>query len=1438
MATHADWLALVQLDGLVISEPVLEEHFPGGPNAVTKGLHNWFRRQAERYRVSKSEQDLTKRADGARQWIDFLLEHVLELPRASWRKAAEVPENLRVYLDEFEQELRPDRVLVHGDKVVLLVSIVPPDQQLDRRDRRAGRWKASPTTKLDRLLRETEHQLGLVTNGEDFRLLYAPPGLNGGHITWTSRVLVEEKATLDAFASLVGRDLLLPATESAYSLADLCRISQDRQMEVADQLGEQVRNGLERLIWAWDAADRATHGQLLREMSEDQIYEMGMVVMMRLVFLLYAEERDLLPHGEVLYDQGYGLTYLWHRLLQQRREDPVRMEQTHDAWDRFLATCRLVHGGCRHPDLALPAYGGRLFNPQRFPVLEDTECRVTNRTFYEVLRLLLFARQRKGGEPQRVGYWAIDVEQIGYIYEGLLDHRCARAGDVPMVKFRGAGEASLPVTELEQLDQDALVKRVVADTGRKEDAVREALQRAEPDEKETEQLKGFPPDVVERVRPFAGVIQCEEVVPPRWRFLTTGTSRRASGAHYTPQSLTERIVRVTLEPLVYRNVEGKPGLLVEPREVKSPREILELKVCDIAMGSGAFLVQAVRYLGDRLVEAWDRAVVAAQKQYTDAVLAMPNAEPLRDDEGDRPIDPEKRDEMILWARRYVVERCIYGVDVNPLAVEMAKLSLWLTTLSKDRPFTFLDHALRCGDSLVGVDMEQLLTWSLDRKGSAPILEPLVKKAVDEALELRRQLQQITVVEAADSERKKALHEKAEAAMDRVRLAGDLIVAPSFTDEKAPKQAELRDTLLSRYVAARDGKAWKELQREAKRLLDGQRTFHWPLEFPEVFGNGRNGFDGVLGNPPFLGGTRISTVYGRPYLLYLRVIFTAFKNRADLCALFFIRAFDFLGPESTLGLVATNTVAQGDTRESGLQSIESVGGVIYEAVSSMVWPGPAAVHVSNVFLRKGQHHGIAILDNCPVGAISSFLKPQSLSAPSKGSPHKLATNANLSFQGSKLDGQGFFLDEAEARTLKKHAEDRRYVRPYMGGKDVTDRPRQDAARWVVDFRGVALQKAKEAQGCFSIVESRVKPERANHSEKRARENWWLFQRSRPELYTAIKALEEVLVTVLHAKHHCPCFVNQDQVFGHALGVFATDRRSSFAIMQSALHEEWARLHGSSLETRMRYTPTDCFETFPFPQNLCPAQQATLDEIGEAYHEHRRQLMLATQEGLTKTYNHFHDPACKDPGIQKLRDLHVQMDNAVRDAYGWDDLDLEHGWTETVTTEEKKDKKTGKARTIEKKEHRYTISERAKQEVLRRLLELNHKIYQEEVEAGLHDKKKAKNAKSAAATQPSSKAEKRKTKSASAPQTLSLFDDAALQLTAVEKHDEHDGLSESAAALLEALDGASTWQSKSELLDASGISATKWNTAIKELLAAELVEKQGELRGTRYRKRGDA
>ena len=240
--------------------------------------------------------------------------------------------------------------------------------------------------------------------------------------------------------------------------------------------------------------------------------------------------------------------------------------------------------------------------------------------------------------------------------------------------------------------------------------------------------------------------------------------------------------------------------------------------------------------------------------------------------------------------------------------------------------------------------------------------------------------------------------------------------------------------------------------------------------------------------------------------------------------------------------------------------------------------------------------------------------------------------------------------------------------------------------------------------MKIVIEKVRPERQRKNEngkytlrKPLPEKWWIYADKRPALYNTISGMKKVLAIPLVSKYMICAWEPTGTVYSHALGIVATEAEADFAIIQSTFHDNWARICGSTLETRMRYTPSDCFETFPFPDNY-----EGLDYIGKSYNEHRQSTMLSRQEGLTKTYNRFHDLQEIAEDIVQLRALHKKMDEVVAKTYGWDDLDLGHGFHET------------------KQGMRYTISETARREVLGRLLKLNHERYAEEVALGLHEK----------------------------------------------------------------------------------------------------------------------
>jgi hypothetical protein len=391
------------------------------------------------------------------------------------------------------------------------------------------------------------------------------------------------------------------------------------------------------------------------------------------------------------------------------------------------------------------------------------------------------------------------------------------------------------------------------------------------------------------------------------------------------------------------------------------------------------------------------------------------------------------------------------------------------------------------------------------------------------------------------------------------------------------------------------------------------------------------------------------------------------------------------------LLATNTIAQGDTREVGLDQMTAHGATVYRAIPSRKWPGEANLEVAHIWFRKGPWVGPFILDDAPVVGITSQLQaPGSVG----GKPYRLAANAGKSFQGSTVLGMGFVLEPEEAqRLLDKDPRNCDLLFPYLNGEDLNSRWDQSPSRWVINFRDWPLEKAMEYPDCYELVERMVKPEReANKYSKTARANWWLYERSRPELYATIAGLKRVLVIPETTKYCTFSLCPTGIVFSHMTKLLALGDGSSAAIVMSSIHEAWARTYSSTLETRLKYITSDGFETFPFPASL-----DGLESIGERYHSQRRDIMIPRREGLTATYNRFHSRHEVSHDIATLRTLHVEIDHAVAVAYGWTDLDLGHGFHQT------------------KQGIRYTISEAARREVLDRLLALNHERYAAEQSA---------------------------------------------------------------------------------------------------------------------------
>ena len=475
---------------------------------------------------------------------------------------------------------------------------------------------------------------------------------------------------------------------------------------------------------------------------------------------------------------------------------------------------------------------------------------------------------------------------------------------------------------------------------------------------------------------------------------------------------------------------------------------------------------------------------------------------------------------------------------------------------------------------------------------------------------------------------------------------------------------------------------------AKNLAEKYRIFHWYLEFPDIFDNEEKGFDCILGNPQFLGGLKISGTYGDNYRHLLSKLYAPFGGTADLCAAFYRRAFSLLKFNGMLGMVATNTIGQGDTRESGLAVIIQNNGHITSAHRFVKWPGDASVEVTLLAIRKGKWEGGYFLDSERVSYISSRLNDFL-----EVDPEFLPQNEGRAFQGDIVRGKGFVLDLQEAEELiTKDANNKSCLFPYLNGKDLNTHPRQESSRYVICFRDWSLEKAREFPDLIQILEKKVRPIREKVRDKHEKEKWWLFARYRGELRQATTGLQRVLVRSRHSELHMLSFVPNSLCYSDATVVFAFEDEYHFALLQSSIHEIWIRLNASTIRTDLRYTPEDCFDTFPFPQEVDSTKKEIASQIGKEYHQYRFNIMQDRGIGLTRTYNLFHDQDCKDTDIHHLRNLHIQMDKAILACYGWEDIDPQHGFYED-----------------ERGQLRFVIAPLAKLYILSRLLKLNLQVW---------------------------------------------------------------------------------------------------------------------------------
>ncbi|MEU5402622.1 type IIL restriction-modification enzyme MmeI [Streptomyces sp. NPDC005963] len=1316
---HTDWLRLLRPDGPFLSLPVLLNTFSEGLDTIP--AERWTRlRQA--WTEVQQDPALLRPA-----WEGLVLTELLGWRSPGLREGAAIPESLHAGANT------PDAALVGPSSSGLVPRVL--FFRTDGWDDSLTAPRGETPGLVDRaaeLCRARDVPLALLTSGRRWALVHARPKEATTVAVFDADLWGEEPLLARAFATLLtaGRAARPPvdaAGKPSESTAALFARTADSQSEVTDTLGRQVREAVSLLVAEVSRLDREADGELLAGVPAKQVYEGALTVMMRLVFLLYAEEQRLLPSGEALYDESYAVGPVHERLAAARAKQGDELpDRVTASWPRLLATFAAIHGGSTHDLLWIPAYGGSLFDPTRFTWL--VSAKVTDRVVYEILHALLTLRGRKGirGE-ERLSYKGLDVEQIGHVYEGLLEYGCRWADEPYATLSLGRDrkyEAALPLARLEEWSAEGtLPDRVADETGAKPAAVTAALAKSGKVTAELDAACGNDAALAERAAAFSGLYGLDlrgepKVWPAGSVVVVRSGNRRDTGTHYTPKALAEEVVEHTLAPLCYSPgpAEGaEPGVW----QAKSADALLKLRVLDPAMGSGAFLVSACRYLSQRVVDAWLRDGLPPE---------------IAQD-----VDRDDREQLFQVARRLVAGRCLYGVDRDPMAVELAKLSLWLVTLAKDKPFSFLDHALRSGDSLVGVtDVEQIKSFHLESKNRQ--LSDKVSRALDstetllsQAAQLRRDIEASAADDIRSIRDKAVKLAEAESLSRRLRLAADAVVgaalaAEGISDEEASeltgetavggargrarfagvkedaKERAYRNRLES--VAGLVVKALEddeEADAKARAIVDGWlkgtraetvRPLHWPLEFPEIMGvGGSTGFDAVVGNPPFIPGKRISSTLAHSYREYLvNRIGNGVRGNADLCAYFLLR-YLALAPTGRSGVIATNSIAQNESREVGIDQAKASGWNVYRAIKSQPWPGTAALEVSLLWLG-GQRNGkeIPILDGCAVLGITSGLDAESRAS---GKPYPLAVNEDRCFQGVTLRGMGFTLQPQQAQDLiKNDIRNKDVLFPYIGGEDLNSRPDFSASRWAINFHDWTEERSRSYGDAWNIVESKVKDDREKVAPG-SQTKFWHFWRPRPEMRKAISGLSKVIVVVRHTKTMTPALLPTDQIFSDALCVVASDSHAQLALLSSSIHVGWAIRWGSSLKGDPRYTPSDVFETFPHPELT-----NRLTAAGNSLENSQRTATGTRTLGLTKIYNSVHDESDHSPDIELVRKAHIEVDQAVAEAYGWEDIDLKHGFYTT------------------RQGPRFTIAPEVQVEILDRLLEMNHTRHDAEVRRGMH------------------------------------------------------------------------------------------------------------------------
>ncbi len=821
------------------------------------------------------------------------------------------------------ETVKPQRLWKGRSGGFLPVFLADPQLNLSTgRGRRLG-------AKAVEWLRQQGVAIALLTNGAQWRLIHASPD-QSSHVEWNAADWFAAGLPTPQFHGMrhvLGIQAMRPSKTTAISpLMSALQASRSGRSDLSQQMGERVRQAVELLISAQGTALDAIRAEVPPRM----LYVAACRIIMRLVVLLFAEARGLLPTDNPIYRNSYGLSSLQDSLNRTSQQS----EPAYSAWPRLLGAFRLVYEGSHHRDLVVPAYGGALFEAgdamsseplSRAMAALESPAGIGDRIIGQILELLCrtHVRLQVGRQSTRmtvpVDFSDLDTAYIGILYEGLLDYELRHATHDPVLFLNLGKQPAMPLSQLESLDDkalkvllDGLQKRGDDDDNDSLEAMAEAAPSptsdAPPPEDAVRRAYAWARRAVEAgkllgARDLADPVKREEaaralikriVLPGEWYLVRWGGTRKGSGSFYTRPELTLPMVSRTLHPLVYEppspdsavtTGDREPPLSARPRE---PEAILALSICDPSMGSGSFLVAALRYLTDALVASlYAHGRIQAHGRQTVVTLASGTASCGELCEEALPLPPDDENfEPALRARlkRHLVERCLYGVDLDPLAVELGKLALWVETMDRELPFSFLDHKLKVGNALVGATFDGFLKYPVmawEREGGdkghrgvtlAPDAWSTALKA--KRAQVRAELDQLLTgsLNWLSEDRSSAAIATHAHAMETLTTLHRLPV------HRSDLKAQIYRTEISESPALREMKRafdtfcaiwfWPADQLDmaptpltyldpepdtlamVDHLAEKHRFFHWELAFPDVFTTPRAGFDAVVGNPPW------------------------------------------------------------------------------------------------------------------------------------------------------------------------------------------------------------------------------------------------------------------------------------------------------------------------------------------------------------------------------------------------------------------------------------------------------------------------------------------------------------------------------------------------------------------------------------------------------------